>query len=283
VAILNVRNRYLDLDPVIVTSPTTRCGTTLVQRLLNSSKDAFIYGEEIGHEIQLLANWLGRMVRFTDLSGAALNADFQRALSGDQSSWRPGLTPPPEVLLKAWGETFYQLPAHLAEYSRSVGRTAWGFKYPGLAPDMIEQLLVLMPRAKIVYIFRNAADALRSAKARKFVRSSEEVAQFCALWATNLRGMASLSEEQRILFLKYEDLIHEPGDHTAALELFTGTSGADLGVFDQRINTFEGVAAEGFSPSQYIPPAPLTGEERSALHAHAAAVMERLYGEDYAG
>ncbi len=33
---------------VFVSSPTSRCGTTLVQRLLNSSPDALVFGEGVG-------------------------------------------------------------------------------------------------------------------------------------------------------------------------------------------------------------------------------------------
>ena len=39
---LDIPNAYLAAAPVIVTSPTTRCGTTLVQRLLCASDNAFV-------------------------------------------------------------------------------------------------------------------------------------------------------------------------------------------------------------------------------------------------
>ena len=42
-SIINLPDRYLTAAPVIVTSPTTRCGTTLVQRLLCASDNAFVY------------------------------------------------------------------------------------------------------------------------------------------------------------------------------------------------------------------------------------------------
>jgi hypothetical protein len=46
----------LDLDPLIIGSPTPRCGTTLLQRLLCSSQHALIYGEKCAQDLELFLN-----------------------------------------------------------------------------------------------------------------------------------------------------------------------------------------------------------------------------------
>ena len=41
-----------DLDPMIITAPTIRSGTTLVQRLLCSSTRGLIFGEPIAQDLE---------------------------------------------------------------------------------------------------------------------------------------------------------------------------------------------------------------------------------------
>src|SRR5689334_18970654 len=42
-----------DMDPVIITSPTIRSGTTLLQRLLCSAPKGFIFGENCAQDLEL--------------------------------------------------------------------------------------------------------------------------------------------------------------------------------------------------------------------------------------
>ena len=274
---LNVPNRYLALAPVIITAPTARCGTTLVQRLLCTGDNSFLYGEEVGLHIRTLTGFLIGLIQQFERGGDAADAEFERALSGDQDDWRPGLMPPTQVMLKAWTETYYQIPAALADYGTSIGRPIWGFKGPDYARDMLKAFLMLMPKARILYVFRDLAEALKSAKARRFVTTDEEVAAFCAKWATNMREVLDLRADERVLFLKYEDLIADRGRTVAGIETFTGATGLKPGVFDVKVNTFKGDASQGFSPNQYIPPADLSAADRAAIATHAGQVMAALY------
>jgi len=275
---LDVPNRYAALSPVIITAPTARCGTTLVQRLLCTGDNSFLYGEEVGLHIRTLTGYLIGLIQQFERGGAAADAEFERALAGDQANWSPGLMPPTEVMLKAWIETYYQIPTALADYGQSIGRPIWGFKGPDYARDMLRAFLMLMPKARIIYVFRDLSEALKSAKARRFATTDEEVAAFCAKWATNMREVSDLRTDARVLFLKYEDLIADRAASTAAVEAFTGATGLKADVFDVKVNTFVGDEARGFSPSQYIAPAELNATDRVAITAHAGPVMAALYG-----
>jgi hypothetical protein len=275
---LEIPNRYLALAPVIVTSPTARCGTTLVQRLLCASDNGFVYGEEIGHQLRTLTAWLLGLMRHWEQTGAAVDQDFARCLAGELADWRPGLTAPTEVMRRAWMETFYQLPQALAAHAASVGRPVWGFKIPGYTRDMLSTLLTLMPRAKVVYVFRSPYDVVRSAKARRFVTADQEVAALCAEWARNITEVAQLGSDERILFLKYEDLVQRQDEATRLLELFTGVTGVRRQVFELKINTYAGEEADGRSPTQYLAPADLTDADRAAVMQNAGNVMQQLYG-----
>lgn len=275
---LNVPEKYLALAPVIVTSPAPRCGTTLVQRLLSASANGFVYGEEIGSQMKTLTNLLFGQLQMQETLGAQIDADFADALSGKLQKWRPQLCAPASVMQKAWVETFYQLPFTIAQHGEAVGRPIWGFKFPAYPCDMIRAMLKVLPRAKVIYVFRNLPDVLKSAKARRFVVTSEQTAKFCADWAKNLTEAAELAQDPRVLFLKYEALLEQPVEHIRLLELFTGVHGVDAGEMAVKVNTFEGETAAGHSPSQYIEPAELTDQDLALIEQHAGAVMASLYG-----
>lgn len=276
---LSLSERYLAAAPVIVTSPATRCGTTLVQRLLCASDNAFVYGEDVGAQFRALAGLFVAQLHYGEAHGPAMDDAFALALAGGLRDWRPGLTPPAEVVLKAWTEAFYQLPATLDGFGRAIGRPIWGFKWPACPPDTVRTFLALMPRARVVYVLRNVADALASAKARRFVTTPEEAARYCAEWARNVAGFEAMAGDPRIAILKYEDLMADRERALAALSAFTGAHNIRRSEFDLKVNTFEGPEAEGHSPTQYIAPAPLTEADRAAIRAQAGEAMARHYPE----
>ena len=274
---LEVPNRYLALAPVIVTAPTPRCGTTLIQRLFGASDNAFLYGEEVGHHIRTLTNFLVGLIQQFDRTGPANDADFERALAGTLTDWRPGLMAPSQVMLKGWVETYYQLPMALAEFGASIRRPIWGFKGPDYPRDQLRAFLMLMPKAKVIYVFRRLDDALKSAKARRFVTDEAGVAAFCATWAKNLSEVMALGQDERILFVRYEELVSARAAHIQAFETFTGARGLKPEAFETKVNTFEGDEADGRSPTQYIAPAELTDSDLAAIEAAAGPLMAELY------
>lgn len=274
---LNLPPRYLAAAPVIVSSPTTRCGTTLVQRLLCASDNAFCYGEEIGNQFRILAGLFATQIKACDQNGATMDDAFALALAGGLQDWRPGLTPPSQVMLDLWSDAFYQMPVGLAAFGERVGRPVWGFKWPGCPADQLRTYLTLMPGTRVVYVMRNVVDALMSAKARRFVISTEGAAAFCAEWARNMTGVMALADDPRLLILKYEDLIADREAGLAAIADFTGAANMRRSEFDLKVNTFEGEESYGNSPTQYIAPEPLTDDDRAVLRAEAGEVMAEHY------
>jgi hypothetical protein len=274
---LSLSESYLAAAPVIVTSPTTRCGTTLVQRLLCASDNAFVYGEEVGNQFRALAGLFAAQIRFCDAHAAAIDDAFVLAMAGSLRMWRPGLSPPAGVVVKAWTEVFYQLPVTLASFGRTIGRPIWGFKWPACPPETVRTFLTLMPQAKVIYVLRNAADALASAKARRFVVTAEDAARFCAGWAGSVRSFTALADDPRVMILRYEHLVADHESGVQALSAFTGAENIRQSEFDLKVNTFEGDAAEGRSPTQYIAPEPLTEDDWAAIEAQAGDAMARWY------
>jgi hypothetical protein len=278
-ATLEVPNRYLAIAPVIVTSPTTRCGTTLVQRLLSASDNGFVYGEEVGHQIRTLNGWFFGQVQHLEQNGEVLDPDFDKALAGTLTDWRPGLSPPSRILLRAWVETFYQMPALLSDYGQAIGRPVWGFKGPSYPRDTLKAFLQVMPKAKVLYVFRNLFDVLKSAKARRFAVTADEVSAYCAEWARNMQEVSEIGQDERVLFIKYESLIAQRDEHVQLLEMFTGVSNIDPKVFDLKVNTYEGEEIYGYSPTQYIEPVELTAADRATVVREAGPILAHLYGD----
>jgi Sulfotransferase family len=275
---LDVPEPYLaSAAPIIVTSPTTRCGTTLVQRLLSASDNAFLFGEEIGKHVVTMTQSFVAVMSHIEQNGAALDGYLERALTGNVDDWQPGLMAPSDVMLRGWVETYYQLPLVLSDFAGSVGRSIWGFKFPALPVDTLRALLILMPRAKVVYVFRNPFDALKSAKARKFVKSETDAAEFAARWARNMNDCSVLAADPRVLFVRYEDLVQEPISQTRLLEAFTQVAGARARVFDTKVNTFLGDEALGHSPTQYIEPQDLTDAERRLVRSRVGPTIGQFY------
>jgi hypothetical protein len=276
-ATLDIPNRYLALSPVMVTSPTTRCGTTLVQRLLTASDNGFVYGEEIGHQLRGLTVQFVNQIGYFENHAADTDEAFQRALEGRLDDWRPGLSAPSDVMLKAWTDIYYRLPMGLAEFGRSIGRPLWGFKWPACPPDIARVMLNLMPQAKVIYVYRNLPDALASAKARRFVKTEAEADAFCAEWAASMTAFEALRPTGRVLYLRYESLVDDPHGAIRTLEAFSRMRNIRASVLAAKVNTFIGERQSGHSPSQYIEPEPLTAADLASIHARAADLMAEHY------
>ena len=274
---LDIPDRYAELAPIIVTSPTTRCGTTLVQRLISSSRDAFIYGEEVGLQTRRFGEWLIEVMQHLERNEHSIDADFERALAGTLKEWRPGLAPPAHVVLRASLEVFFQFPSALADHGPRIGRPRWGFKLPALRQDVMQLMLTLMPKAKVVYVVRHPIDALKSAKARRFVVTDEDREEFCAAWAKNFRDTLELFDRERMFLLCYEGLCDKQADYCSVLEAFTGVHGISTREFGNKVNTFRGEAADGCSASQYIAPQSLSDADEACVTAHAGPLLAKFY------
>jgi len=276
---VQIPTEYMSVAPLIVTSPTTRCGTTFLQRLLSTADNGFVFGENVGGYLSALTNLFAAQIHNAETTGPANDAALENALKGDVGNWHPTISPPTEVMLSAMIATYYPLPKALETYMASIGRPIWGFKFPGYNFRTIKLMLSVMPNAKVIYIFRNLFDVLKSAKARKFVTSAEEIRKFCADWSQGMGEIAELANEERVLPVKYEGLMAQRDDHIQLLQLFTGLEGLDPAVFEVKINTFKGKAEDGKSPTQYIEPAVLTDADIAAVVEEAGPVMRHLYGD----
>ena len=173
---------------------------------------------------------------------------------------------------------FYVLPTHTQHYSSVIGRPHWGMKRPACDLSTLRMLRSLMPSARTVYIYRNIFDCIRSAKARQFVASTDDIREMVLDWRNNIIDIEQADAEDKIILIKYEDLTANPESQLARLEKETGLRGIDRGVMAVKVNTWTGSdSGKGLAPDQYIPPAEIDEAERTLIRETAGDLLVRLY------
>jgi Sulfotransferase family len=240
-----------ELDPLLLTAPTIRCGTTLLQRLICSSPDALLFGEQAADELATAVQLITARRQMLAGNRADFDASLAAFAAGDSSDWMIDLLPDVDGYLQAIADGYLQPAAYCREFALRAGRRVWGVKYPGWGRDVLQRMMAELPRAKLIVIHRDVAAALRSAKARGSVRRLADAKAICAQWAANMRFASQLPSSPRTLLVAYEDLIRDPEPQLRRIEAFAGIAAIDRGVLAQRVNAWGG----------YVEPAELSEAE----------------------
>ncbi|CAN0165444.1 unnamed protein product, partial [Chrysoparadoxa australica] len=259
-------------SPLFVVAPQTRCGTTFLQRLLNSSREILIYGEN-NFLIESLPNLLAAvMFNFSGQRAEAMTATRQRVFSGGWDGWYPDLSPEPNNYLVL---TMRQIVEHYLYYeedARGLGRSNWGMKYPLKDAACMPVIAHVLPNARFIVLYRHVADALASARARTFVTDQASAERFVQSWNDNMTWLTTWTGPQ-ILRVRYEDLVADPDAQLPEILKTAGISSIDRETFGVKLNTFAGAGA-GRDTSGYVPPAALSDEDRAIIAALAGPGLE---------
>lgn len=262
------------MPAVYIVAPTARNGVTLMQRLLNSTGQAMIFGENY-YFIENLPHLVHSLAATHTQSGQAVAASRQRFASGETEYWSSDLNPDTQAMMLIGFEAFYKTVAVYQQTAQQCGRNRWGVKNPITTPQSIERLHILMPAAKFIFIYRNVFDVIRSAKARRFVNHPIELEQYVMRWTKNTQAVLN-ADWPHVMPLRYETLVAEPEPQIARIEQFTGLTGVDRSVMQRKINTFTGPIEQGASPTGYVPPEELTEEEQQCVQRIAGDQMAQL-------
>ncbi len=250
-----------DLDPLIVTSPLQRSGTTLLQRLLCSAPNTLIYGERAAQELEFFLNIYAYKVQEYGLRREANQRVLSRVLQGQVNDWILELTPDTDGYLAALQSGAFAGIAYCRDYALAQGRPVWGFKYPAWNPVILRTLRRLMPRARLLFIGRDPFSALRSAKAQHMMDTPLELQRLCQSWLSGMSYIMELDDDPGVLSVRYEDLVGQSQETLALISAFSSAAGMDPSVLDHRINILPGQQFAGESADGYIPPAELTEDE----------------------
>jgi hypothetical protein len=249
-------------ENIFIWAPSQRCGTGLLQRLLSSSKEVLVFGED-----KLLAEQLPQLMVDHAEYDDDINESISRLASGDHKGWFPSALPFYEDYLEALTGSFHLLTQAYSKTAQSLGYKFWGSKMPSLSTAQLTAIYTLLPKSRHLFVYRNLFDVMRSIKARKWVEDAEAFRGYCHKWFNTLSEVgASFDEFDWFYTLSYDQLIQEPEVYTRKVQEFFGLGDLDLKVFDHKINTFTGNQSEGFSDSSYVKPESLNDYESNLCH-----------------
>ncbi len=262
------------LDPLIITSPTPRSGTTLLQRLLCSSPDALIFGEKVAYDLEFFLNIYMYKVQEYNFQREKYQSDIEKVLHGDVNGWIPNLIPDVDGYLGAMYQSAFAGIAYCREFARNAGRPIWGFKYPGWAPATIQLIHSVLPKARFIFIHRDLISSMKSAKAHHLINDEQEARDFCQKWAASMVYLNSTARDELGLVIDFEDLAGHSKITLNEIARYTGVIGMDWSVLDQKINDSTDRELAGKAASRYTPPAQLDPVELSiALETQNAVTL----------
>ncbi|BDD12205.1 hypothetical protein FUAX_46370 (plasmid) [Fulvitalea axinellae] len=244
------------INPVIIVSSIVRSGTTLVQRLLNSSDNALVFGE---HSFQDLLEALNRHLGKSVFFGHHL--DYFRSLSDrviekGQDLWSADVLPPIDEYLRECYAGIWRSTLYHKEFAQSKGRSVWGVKAAGIERGFADMLYRNLPNAKIIWIRRDLSDCLASAKSAGIYTDPSQLDYFLNCFNEGQQLAESLRGQERFLEIEYQDLLKNPEETIEKLSRFTGAKGIRAEVLNKRLNSATGT---------YLKPAPLSEVERERI------------------
>jgi len=261
-----------ELDPLIITSPTPRSGTTLLQRLLCSSRRALIYGEKCAYDLEFFLNIYAYKAQEYGFQRERYQQDLQKVLNGEVNDWILTLAPDVDGYLAAIQAAVFAGVRYCRDYALSVGRPVWGFKYPGWDAATIRLLQTVMPKARFIFIYRDLIACLKSAKAQHSVTSKKDVRDFCQKWATGADYMKSVQGHETILGVDFDILTKQPETIIENIAKFSGVHDIDRSVLDHKINIWAGLNFTTQTQDGYLPPVELSQDELSIVDEFIVAV-----------
>ena len=262
------------MTPVFVFAPTARNGVTLVQRLLNSSKQIIVYGENYDFTERLPALAHSCVKAHLDY-GPAFEASRRRFRAGETEYWSSDLWPDSQAMMMIGLNAFFQAAILYQQSAERCNRDRWGLKTPVTNLQTLERLGNLMPNARFVFVYRDLFAVARSAKARRLIDRIDQLEGLAAQWCRNVIGIAEASGNETHL-IRYELLTAHPETTIRDLEAFAGVTGIDCSVMQRRINTFVGSRDRGDSPTGYIEPEDLTAMEVEVIQQVAGETMQKF-------
>lgn len=219
--------------PLFIFSAGWRSGSTLLQRLVNSSGEYVIWGEPYAR-----ADYVARLVASLRPISPwwPSDEDVVDPAAGDGAAdrWTANLHPPLAALVEAHRDFFRTLFAVPGAEAPS-----WGFKEVRLGGEEALYLKFLFPRCRILFLVRDPADAYASYRLwRSWYRSWPEgqvrtPAAYGRLWGELACSFAARREQLGAFLVRYEDL-HAESPAVAELEEYLGAP-VDRGVLSRRI------------------------------------------------
>lgn len=237
--------------PVFLFAPTWRSGSTLLQRLVMSTGEIWMWGE-VYTQAEPLQRMMGIFRPFReDFPDPGLFTDPGLAPGELTGDWIARLSPRPRHLMEAHRAFWDRLCAGPA---RDRGCARWGLKAVNLPVDYPVYLKRLYPDARLIFLVRNPYRAWLSYRrwADWYARFPDDpvftVQRFARMWSEHtaqfLRYAAAADD---VLLIRFEDLVRG-GEVLDELSEHVG-SRVDPAVLDRKV---AGTGAERASTTTVV-------------------------------
>jgi hypothetical protein len=213
-------------SPLLVLGAGQRCGSTLLQRLISSHPDAFIWGEQRGHLANILEAVEGLRAHNEQRGWGGRDEFAKQGYQGFMANLMPE-----QAVVDAAFEVF------CTRLFAVEGARVWGFKEVRYDLRFAEALRRYLPGTRVILVVRDP---------RSVLCSLDEWEQ--TDWWTRAKTQATINNWQRIaasfqqetvlpvLTLRYEDYTADPAGTARRVGAFAGLdpAGFDLSVFERK-------------------------------------------------
>src|SRR5918912_1173657 len=114
-----------DLRPIVVSSPTLRSGTTLLQRLLCSSPDCLIYGENVAQDLEMLLMLHHNRRVMYGHNRDRFTSTRELVASGETNNWILDMMPDLSGYLRAMAHACVAGLEYCRDDAAMLGRYRW--------------------------------------------------------------------------------------------------------------------------------------------------------------
>ncbi len=270
--------------PVIVVGPTTRCGTSLLQRALNSTRKIVIYGENFTF-MQKYPDMLRGFDKMLEAKRRNIKASRDMLLSGEDFEGS-ALFPDYDKYAAAVRQGFFGIARLYRTDAAELGFGRWGIKHQIRDQRSFEIVPQVMTRALFIFIYRELLAVARSAKARwpGDFKGPDDYRRFGDNWARNIRLAQSLASD-RFTLIRYEEFVADPELYLKKIEKLTGIAGIDRSVMTRRINAnpLTDRDVRGTGNGTYRNPSELSNAEIGLLMTEARDTYRALRYESDSG
>ncbi|WP_411827051.1 sulfotransferase [Luteolibacter sp. AS25] len=244
------------VSPIIILAASPRSGSTLIQRLLCSSRNTLIYGDPIAHEIEFILTYVESRKLFYSQAFSQIGPLREAVTRGESDHFIASLMPEHEKITKALDELIKPWIEGCSNDALEANRDLWGWKSAGSSVHAIRLLPHYFKDAKFISLRRDLIDVARSAKADGHFQCESGLTSLCQSWDSGNRALDDIEDlyGKRVMPVCYSDLVADPVRAVKELEEFTGAIGIDIDTFKVKINSTRS--------ESYIHPMDLTETER---------------------
>lgn len=261
-------------QPIFILASGQRCGSTLIQRLLNSNPDILIWGEQHGYLNGFLREYRALLEWESDYSHHR-----KTFLQNGYDNFVPNMLPEDIDIRKA---AIIHISALFGDSAITLGRSIWGFKEVRYDAQMALFLYRCFPKARFIFLTRNIIDCFISLKhwensPGSWNRTWTEI--FIEDWIRiNASFLNVTNRIPQLMRIRYEDIVENPMEFIKKLSSFLSISpkSLDANVFKKKLHVESSDGINDARPT--ILPSDLNPEERELLSTSIIVDLSKAYG-----